>query len=296
MLRVQIFRHEFIFQINREIVPMKLSSNFVFSAYFCLVLIPAGGCVTKSRFEELEAQKKKLEEQKNAEILGLQQKLSSSEQNQQALSKDSSQKIDTLKKQMSEKEQKELLLKNNLKDMQAALAESAQRKAEVEKRVAEFKGLLQKFKSLRDAGKLNVKIVEGRMVVGIGTDILFPSGSARLSKEGKEAIKEVAKTLASIEDKKFQVEGHTDNVPMKGSITNWELASNRANNVRAELESGGMKPEQVSIASYAETKPIQSNDKSEGKSANRRIEIVVMPDLSLLPGFEELKKIDTAEK
>jgi len=53
----------------------------------------------------------------------------------------------------------------------------------------------------------------------------------------------------------------------------------------------GMPPERISAASYGDSKPTQSNSTSEGRTANRRIEIVVVPDLSTLPGFEELQKV-----
>ena len=151
---------------------------------------------------------------------------------------------------------------------------------------------MDKFKSLIDSGKLKVKIVDGRMVVILASDILFPSGSAKLSKEGLEAISEVGKTLASIAGKKFQIEGHTDNIPIKTSQypSNWNLAAERSITVLKTMIEAGMPTDRISAASFADSKPSQSNETKEGRSANRRIEIVVVPDLSTLPGFEELNK------
>src|SRR5206468_4236519 len=105
-------------------------------------------------------------------------------------------------------------LASSVADMQKAMDELSKRKAEADKRINEFKALVDRFKKLIDAGKLRVKIIEGRMVVELATDILFNSGSALLSKDGKGAIGEVAALLAEIPDRRFQVEGHTDNVPM----------------------------------------------------------------------------------
>lgn len=183
-------------------------------------------------------------------------------------------------------------LSASVEDMKAALADLSKRKAEADRRIAEFKGLLERFKGLIDAGKLRVKIVDGRMVVALATDILFSSGSAHLSKDGKASIEEVAQILTSIPDRKFQVEGHTDNVPIRTPQypSNWELAAARALTVVKTMVDAGMPAERVSAASFGENKPAVSNETKEGRDANRRIEIVVMPDLSSLPGFDELQK------
>jgi chemotaxis protein MotB len=182
-------------------------------------------------------------------------------------------------------------LASSVDEMKQAMDDLARRKAEADKRIAEFKALVERFKALIDAGKLRVKIVEGRMVVELATDILFASGSAVLSKDGKAAIEEVTAVLTQIPDRRFQIEGHTDNDPIKNAaFTNWELASSRAVNVVKAMVAAGMPPARVSAASYGEHRPAQTNDSPEGKAANRRIEIVVVPDLSSLPGFEELQK------
>jgi chemotaxis protein MotB len=98
--------------------------------------------------------------------------------------------------------------------------------------------------------------------------------------------------LSAIPDRKFQVEGHTDNVPIRTEQfpSNWELASARALTVLKTMVDAGMPAARVSAASFGDSKPAASNDSSDGKAQNRRIEIVVVPDLSTLPGFEELQK------
>lgn len=182
-------------------------------------------------------------------------------------------------------------LKDSVAQMQAALEESRVRKAEVDRRLGEYKNLLKRFQSLIDAGKLKVKIVDGRMVVALASDILFASGSAALSKDGEAAVAEVATLLASIPDRAFQIEGHTDNVPIKTAQfpSNWELASARSLTVLKAMVDGGLPAARVSAAAFGAEKPAASNETPEGRAQNRRIEIVVVPDLSTLPGFEELK-------
>lgn len=185
-------------------------------------------------------------------------------------------------------------LKASVDDMKVALDELAKRKAESDRRVAEYKALLGRFQALIDAGKLKVKIVDGRMVVALASDILFASGSAALSKEGQASVVEVAAVLAGLADSRaFQVEGHTDNVPIKTAQfpSNWELASARAITVLRAMVDAGLPATRVSAASFGDSKPSTSNETPEGRAQNRRIEIVVVPDLSTLPGFDELKAL-----
>lgn len=189
-------------------------------------------------------------------------------------------------------------LETNLTETRKALEEAKQRRLESEKRIAEYSDLVRRFQNLVDAGRLSVKIVDGRMVVALSSDVLFTSGSARLSNDGRIAIHQVAELLISIPNRKYQIEGHTDNVPIKTQAfpSNWELASARALNVVREMVDAGMPAERVSAASFAETKPARPNDTPEGQAANRRIEIVIVPDLSSLPGFEQLQKMSGENK
>jgi chemotaxis protein MotB len=184
-------------------------------------------------------------------------------------------------------------LEASVEDMQRALAELQRLQAQAEARAAEYRNVLAKFKSLIDNGKLKAKIVDGRMVLELQTDILFDSGSAKLSEEGAATIREVGQLLASIPDRKFQVEGHTDNVPIKTKTypSNWELASARAINVVKEMVDAGMPDKRISAAAFADTRPTASNQTPEGRAQNRRIEIVIVPDLSDLPGADQIEKM-----
>ncbi len=182
-------------------------------------------------------------------------------------------------------------LKASVAEMEGALREAAERRGQAEARVKEFKDLLARFQKLIDAGQLKVKIVDGRMVVVLATDILFASGKADLSDAGKTSLAQVGSVLASITDRSFQVEGHTDNVPIQTDKfpSNWELASARSILVVKTLVAAGVPATRISAASFAENHPVGDNSTLDGRVANRRIEIVVVPDLSQLPGFDELK-------
>ena len=267
----------------------------------------ASGCVSQSTFDTLQSQHDTLQttlEERNAALnsasakidslngknKSLETALAEEKQNVQELNA----RIAKLMLDMQSASKDKSKLQANLQEMTAALAELEKRRAATEARINEFKALLARFKSLIDAGKLKVRIVEGRMVVVLATDILFGSGSASLSKEGKEAIAEVGRLLADIPDRKFQVEGHSDNVPISTAQypSNWELASSRAINVLKAMIDAGMPKERISAASFADSRPSLPNDTKEGKAANRRIEISIVPDLSGLPGFDELQKVE----
>lgn len=187
-------------------------------------------------------------------------------------------------------------LQSSIEEMKLAMKEMEERRTMAEKRMKEYEELLRKFQKLIDTGKLSVKIIDGRMVVSLGSDILFPSGSAQLSPIGQENIREIGKVLRTLGDRKYQIEGHTDNVPIKTAAfpSNWELASARALTVVKGLIEAGMKKENLSAASFADIKPVRENTTAEGRQYNRRIEIVVVPDLSDLPGFDELNKMNQA--
>lgn len=184
-------------------------------------------------------------------------------------------------------------LKASIEEMTTALDELAQRKAQADARVAEFQDLVSRFQELINAGKLQVKILDGRMVVQLATDVLFASGSAALNNEGRSAVREVADVLKSIPDRSFQIEGHTDNVPIRTEKypSNWELASGRALTVVNEMMAVGMPATRISAASYGEFDPVAPNRTPEGKAKNRRIQIVIVPDLSSLPGYDELEAL-----
>jgi chemotaxis protein MotB len=204
-------------------------------------------------------------------------------------------RVDTLTRETAALLKDRTRLRASVSDMEQALRELARRKEASEARMASYRDLLDRFSALIDAGRLSVKIVDGRMVVELATDVLFASGSAKLSDQGGDALDDVAQVLASLGERTFQVEGHTDNVPIATERypSNWELASDRALVVVRRLIDAGVLPERVSASSYAEHQPVSDNKSADGRSQNRRIEIVVVPDLSLLPGHEELKALGT---
>jgi chemotaxis protein MotB len=168
--------------------------------------------------------------------------------------------------------------------LQGRLAQLSAIEQEIRERNRIYEEVLGRFESLIDAGRLSVSIIRGRLVINLPQDILFASGSASLGREGTQTLSEVASVLGEIEDRRFQVEGHTDDDPISTAQfpSNWELSAARALSVVKLLVDQGVAPEEISGAGYGEFHPVATNETREGKRLNRRIEIVMLPNLNVI--------------
>jgi chemotaxis protein MotB len=181
-------------------------------------------------------------------------------------------------------------LSASLAEKERALEELRARERQAQARLKTFQDMVDKFRAMIDSGKLRVRVVRGRMVVELSENILFDSGKADLKKEGEEALTQVASVLASIANRDFQIAGHTDNIPIKSAKfpSNWELSTARAVEVTRFLSEKGVDASRLSAAGYADTQPVASNSDADGRKQNRRIEIVLMPNLDELPDLSSL--------
>lgn len=250
--------------------------------------ILGSACVSSGTFEAKEAElatalkEKDSVKQENAKL--------------QAKIDDLNKQIADLKKQMDQvkaygqgKADEAGQLAAGMGNLQKRLDELEAQKKIAEGRAAMFRSLAEKLRSMVDAGQIKVTVRNGRMLLVLPNDILFDSGKTELKPEGKDAIAKVAKVLATMPaDRHFLVAGHTDNLPIKTKKfqSNWELSTQRAVEVVRLLVDNGMKPSQVGAAGYAEYDPAADNATAEGQKQNRRIEIVVEPNLSELPSLE----------
>jgi len=148
--------------------------------------------------------------------------------------------------------------------------------------------------------QVSLKMAEKGLVITFVAEVLFDSGKAQLRKESFPALDKVIATLKeTVPENDIGIEGHTDNQPIKYSKwkSNWELSSQRALSVLYYLEDKGINSMRLSAIGYGEHQPVASNDTSEGKQLNRRVEIVVLPqvmkkaelDSSEITQEEELK-------
>ncbi|MFH1434610.1 MAG: OmpA family protein [Pseudomonadota bacterium] len=164
---------------------------------------------------------------------------------------------------------------------------------QAKERLNMIKNMLSKFKALIEAGKLKVEIRDGKMVLVLPSAVLFESGKADLKEDGEMTLSEVAPVLASITGREYQVAGHTDDVPIKKKMfpSNWELSTARAVAVVKYLQEQGVPATSLSAAGYSEFAPVAANDSEGGKASNRRIEIILMPNLEELPDLGDIEEM-----
>ena len=182
--------------------------------------------------------------------------------------------------------------KEALAEQQRLLDEMAKEKARAEARMKTLRDMLAQFRTLIEGGKLNVRIRDGKLMLELPSAVLFPSGSAEVSEDGLATLEQVGAVLAKIRDREFQVAGHTDNVPIRSGRfeDNWELSTARSVAVVRALAKMGVKPVNLSASGYSQYHPVAPNDSRKNKAQNRRIEIILMPNLDELPDLSELER------
>ncbi|MEJ2059501.1 MAG: flagellar motor protein MotD [Gammaproteobacteria bacterium] len=133
------------------------------------------------------------------------------------------------------------------------------------------------LKSMIDDKVIIVKQHKLWIDIKINTDILFGSGSIRLSPVASHIIENVTHTLAPL-PARIQVEGFTDNVPIvsREFPSNWELSAARAASVVRLMTQFGVNPDRMAAIGYGEYRPIAGNDTAEGRAQNRRVDLVVL--------------------
>jgi chemotaxis protein MotB len=184
-------------------------------------------------------------------------------------------------------------LSKALADTRVRLEDLAKKQAAAEARLTQFRTLVGKFKRMSQENRARALIRRGQMLVEIPTDHLFEAGKTTLTPDGKTTLSEVAKVLKTMEGRKYQVAGHTDNVKLEKKTkftSNWELSTARAVEVTKQLVEYGMDQSSLSAGGFAEFAPAASNDTDEGRKKNRRVEIVLVPtaeEIVSLPGVQE---------
>ncbi|MGA1029634.1 MAG: OmpA family protein [Flavobacteriaceae bacterium] len=130
---------------------------------------------------------------------------------------------------------------------------------------------------------LTVEQRNGKVYVSMQNKLLFRSGQWQVGTEGKQALQQLAQVLAENPDIAVLIEGHTDNVPYQGKGPlegNWDLSTKRATAVvNLLLKNSQVLPQNLTAAGRSEYLPIGPNSSSEGRAANRRIEVILSPNL-----------------
>src|SRR5580765_4871794 len=175
----------------------------------------------------------------------------------------------------------------------ADLAEAKQRNAELESELVALRGELStEMAKLKEAqrglvralrpeiekGDITVDLNSERLMINLASSYLFGSGQAELKPAGADALKQVGAVLKDFPEYKVAVDGHTDNVAIRGALkktfpTNKELSESRAANAAKALTEGGLGA--ATTHGYADTMPVESNTTDAGRAKNRRVEIRV---------------------
>jgi chemotaxis protein MotB len=145
---------------------------------------------------------------------------------------------------------------------------------------ATYDELVGSLKGEIEAGQVQITRMKDRLSVNLVEKILFDSGKAEIKPAGLDVLAKVGEQLAKVQNKRIQIEGHTDNVPINTARfpSNWELSAARAMAVVGFLQQTvKINPALLSAAGYGEYQTAQANDTPEGRAANRRIEIVLLP-------------------
>lgn len=250
-----------------------------------LALLP--GCKAKKLEAELDKVQSQLQdtERQLAEQKQSNSKLSAQNKTYQERIAELETELSDVNQQLSTLAEKQGV---TMKELQELRAEKAKR----EKELSVYKGLFSQLKKLVDAGTIEVGFRKGRMVVKLSNAILFDSGKSKLRPEGVTAVGQLVPALASVGKRDFLVAGHTDNDPIKTARykSNWELSTARSVEMVKTMIEAGYPPAQIGAAGFGEYDPVADNASPDGKELNRRIEIILMPQLGEIPGMQEMLK------
>lgn len=204
-------------------------------------------------------------------------------------------KVANLEKEKAEIQKAMSTLSSNsqttIENSKMTIAEQAKRLKDLQTLIQSQKDIVNKLKkTVADAlinfkpDELSVSIKDGKLYVSLQEKLLFKSGSAVVDPKGKEALQSLAAVLNATQDISVVIEGHTDNVPMKGKYEdNWSLSTERATSIVRILTNDYKVDAHSIIASgRSEYFPIADNTTTEGKAKNRRTEIILSPNLSEL--------------
>jgi chemotaxis protein MotB len=255
----------------------------------------------QQRAAELEAESARVAKERE-QLRQEQSRLSAAlDQERQRLKTEAEDKA-RLAKEHEQLQQEQSQLSANLEEERKRLKAEAEDKARLEQERAAKEDEIRRLtktqeelsRSLKDEiakGNITIQQVRDRLTINMVDRVLFDSGRADIKPAGVKVLKQVSDVLSKVGDKQIRIEGHTDNVPISTKLqdkfkTNWELSTARATIVvRYLIDQGGVQREVLSAVGYADTHPIASNDSEQGRSSNRRIEIVLYPkDLSQIAG------------
>ena len=248
----------------------------------------------QKEYDQLKAERDKLQ----ADYTAVNNNLKTLQSSYNALEKNSDEALQSnmnknreLLAKLESKEKALAAEQGRLNKLKADFEERSKRVAELEAMMSSKENAMKKLKeTLSKAlngfeGKgLTVQQKDGKVYVSMENKLLFNSGSYAVSPEGKKAVVEVGKVLAVNPEISVLIEGHTDNDKFTGTVggveNNWDLSTKRATAiVNIFGENKTINKQNLTAAGRGEFAPLMSNETTEGKAKNRRIEIILTPKL-----------------
>jgi chemotaxis protein MotB len=163
-----------------------------------------------------------------------------------------------------------------LKDLQDELKEMVDVLDKVEKRIEE---------GMADFKSKGVDVEyrpNGFVYVSMKDELMYKSGSSKVSEEGKKALSNLATVLNEYPKLKVIVLGHTDDRKFKTGSDNWSLSTERANGIVRTLSGLNVDPSRLTSGGQGKHNPVADNSTAEGRAQNRRTEIILNPDMTAL--------------
>jgi len=227
---------------------------------------------TKSNYDNLKASYDALEENSSASIAENAKKnrelLAQLEVKEQALASENA-RLEALKRELESRSKRVEELESLITAKDAAMTSL---KNAISRALSDFEGK-----------GLTIEQRDGKVYVSMENKLLFSSGSWAVGIEGHKAVQQLGSVLGDNPDIAVLIEGHTDNVPYTGSGQvkgNWDLSTKRATAIVNILsENNNINPENLTAAGRGEHAPVATNDTTEGKAKNRRIEVILTPKL-----------------
>jgi chemotaxis protein MotB len=244
-------------------------------------LVAFSSCGTKKKLEAAEADNLKLSSE-----------LASCNSNVTAITNSTNAKIAELNSQVASLQSQNASLSHDAMAYQELKADLKARQAQLNAALAEQGTSLREIRekiisglsALADSG-ISTEFKNGVLYVTLPESVLFPAGSATLAKQAKSTLSPLASVLNNYPKVQIYVVGHTDAAKIHTAkfADNWSLSTERANSVVRELrDSYGVDPTRLLAGGRSKYNPMYSNDSKEGRAKNRRIQIILNPDLSKL--------------
>ena len=238
-----------------------------------ILALALGSCVSQKKFTALEQEKNALAQS----LSNLEEKVNmlEGEKNQLSADKDElSKKLGMVEDQLGDTEKKVAAVNKNVEDKQSQINmlrdEMSAAFSNVEKAVSE-------------SGQ-RITEIEDMLYLDLDNPINFRTGSSRLSKEDTETLEELADMLKKSPGMNLIIEGHTDDRPINNARfkDNWDLSVARSVAIVRELIDMGVDPKQLTAAGKAEFMPKEAGESAEAREANRRSEVIILPQIGRL--------------